>query len=76
MTAVGHKERSTAIAEHIMRRHEIRHEHTREVVQRNIPEGAVNAMVRMADELDQAKARLERLERVIGSLAREAVKDR
>lgn len=54
---------------------EVRHEHTREVVQRDIPEGAVNAMVRMADELDQAKARLARLERVIASLAQEAARD-
>lgn len=54
---------------------EVRHEHTREVVQRDIPEGAVNAMVRMADELDQAKVRLARLERVIASLAQEAARD-
>lgn len=54
---------------------EVRHEHTREVVQRDIPEGAVNAMVRMAEELDQAKTRLARLERVIASLAQEAARD-
>ena len=53
---------------------EIRHEHTREVVQRELPETAVNAMVKMATELDQAKARLARLERVIASLAQEASK--
>lgn len=53
---------------------EIRHEHTREVVQRELPDNAVNAMVRMATELDEAKARLARLERVIASLAQEASK--
>jgi acyl-CoA synthetase (NDP forming) len=58
---------------HWRRGRDVRLEHTREVVH-DVPQGAVDAMVRLADELDSAKARLARLERAIASLAQEATK--
>jgi regulator of protease activity HflC (stomatin/prohibitin superfamily) len=49
------------------RREVVRAEHTREV-REELPEGARNAIVRLADELADAKARVARLERIILSL--------
>jgi len=56
---------------HWRRARDVRLEHTREVVH-DVPKGAVDAMVRLADELESAKARLARLERVIAKLATQA----
>lgn len=50
------------------RREVVRAEHTREV-REELPEGARNAIIRMADELADAKARVARLERMIVALA-------
>ena len=52
------------------RREVVRAEHTREV-REELPEGARNAIIRMADELADAKARVDRLERMIVALALE-----
>lgn len=49
------------------RREVVRAEHTREV-REELPEGARNAIIRMADELADAKERVARLERMIISL--------
>ena len=43
-------------------------EHTREVVKHELPDGAKNALIVMAE-------RIERLERVIASLAAEAARE-
>lgn len=43
-------------------------EHTREVVSQELPDGAKNALIMMAE-------RIERLERVIASLAAEAARE-
>ena len=49
------------------RREVVRAEHTREV-REELPEGARNAIIRMAAELADAKERVARLERMIISL--------
>lgn len=53
---------------------ETRHEHTKEIVKEALPEQARAALVRMAGELDESKARIERLERMISALAVEAMR--
>ena len=69
MIPAGHKATSAAIVEQIAKRREV--QHTREVVKQDVAPGTVQAIVRMADELDKARERIARLERVIGALARE-----
>ena len=49
------------------RREVVRAEHTREV-REELPEGARNAIIRMADELADAKEKIARLERIIVKL--------
>jgi hypothetical protein len=58
----------TDAAERMRRARDVKHiEHTREVIKQELPDGARNALIMMAE-------RIERLERVIASLAAEAQK--
>jgi hypothetical protein len=50
-------------------------EHTREVVKEELPENARKALLMLAEKYDDSQKRILRLERLIGSLAHEALKD-
>lgn len=58
----------TALTHWRQRRDVVRSEHTREVVKSELDDGARQALVMMAE-------RIERLERILAGLAREALKD-
>lgn len=53
----------------------VRAEHTREVVKEELPEAAKQALYRVADELEASKQRIARLERLVGALGLQALKD-
>jgi len=68
MTAIGHKSTADAIAEQIRRRHEVRHETTREVatIEERLPIDAVRVIqatgegtLALAAEIEQLKRALE-----------------
>ncbi len=56
-------------------RRERKQTHPHEVVRETMPAQAAAAMVKLACELDDARGRIERLESVIASLAREAARE-
>lgn len=66
--ALASSQSLTEAAERMRRARDVKHtEHTREVIKQELPDGARNALIMMAE-------RIERLERVIASLAAEALK--